>query len=58
MNISALIFGLWCLAAVARSVVGSSSWHFYEATIVVALGFIVTQAMREMRGDEDHAALA
>jgi hypothetical protein len=54
MNIAALIFGFWCLAAVARSVIGASSWHFYEGTIVLAIGFIIAQAMREIRDHQDH----
>jgi hypothetical protein len=58
MNKATLMFGLWCLAAVARSVVGYSSWHFYEATIVLALGFMVAQALHEMRDDTGHGIVA
>jgi hypothetical protein len=49
MNKVTLAFGIWTMAALARSVLGIDAYAFHGATIVGALVLGVVAAIREMR---------
>jgi hypothetical protein len=49
MNRIAALFGLWCLAALARALVGMNPLGFYEATIAGAIVVLVLGYRHETR---------
>lgn len=49
MNRIALIFGSWCLAALARALVGTDPIGFYEATIAGAMVVMILGYRHETR---------